>query len=77
VSRRAHFTVPLRFDGKPSAKVTIEVTDANTYFKVRPFRRKRTYEMLLADVAEIVAWRVVKAEAREKLRAKKARRAAR
>lgn len=76
MSRRAHFVVPMRFDGVHRLTVTIEVTDANSYFKVRPYRRRRAYEMLLGDVAQFVAERVIKAEAREKLRAKKARRAA-
>lgn len=62
--RRAHFntTWSPRFDGTRVCTVTIEVRDLNTFLIVRPFRRRRTYELLLGDVAQIVAERVSKAE---------------
>lgn len=72
--RRAHFTVAMSFDGTRQSKVTIEQTDSAVYFTVRPYRRRRRYEMLLSDVAQIVAERVIKTEAAEKRKAKAAKR---
>lgn len=72
--RPARFKVAGQFDGVPSATVTI----ADGLFTVRPFGRRRVYELRLADVARGVLYDVIKAElaarAREK-RNKKGRRA--
>ncbi len=43
-------------------------------FKVRPLRRRRSYDLDLATVAKLVVQRIIIAEFREKQAAKKARR---
>jgi hypothetical protein len=78
VSRRraAHFSVDGGPFGKPKerkATVTIEAG----MFRVRPLRRRRTYDLTLADVARFVYERVCRAELAEEKRAKAAERAAR
>lgn len=65
---RARVRVFGRFDGTDGATVTI----TDQLFSVRPSRRRRTYTLLLADVARSVIFDVVRAE----LRAKKAEKAA-
>lgn len=68
---KAKFKTYGRFDGANTATVTI---DRNAdLFSVRPLRRKREYTLPLAVIAEMVIWRIVKAEAAEKLAAKKRR----
>ncbi len=64
ISRKAHFTAVGRFDGERVARVTILVDDdtSRSVFSVRPFRRRRSYELPLADVAQLVLERVVRAE---------------
>lgn len=47
---------------------TVEVDRISGLVRVRPYRRRRTYELHLGDVAEMIAWRVAKAEAAEKRR---------
>lgn len=56
--RPARFKVSEAIDGAPSATVTI----AGGLFTVRPFGRRRVYELRLADVARGVLFDVVKAE---------------
>lgn len=74
MARRAHFKVPWHFDGTYAVTVSVELTDFGTsYFRVRPHRRRRGYELTLAEVAQIVAERVIKAEAKEKLRNRRRR----
>lgn len=71
----AHFTCYWHFDGTSQATVSID-RGAGT-FEVRPYRRKKSYTLPLAFIAEIVATRCIKAEVLrkrlEKARAKKAR----
>lgn len=69
--RPARFKVSGPIDGAPSATVTI----AGGLFIVRPFGRRRVYELRLADVARGVLFDVVKAElaARRAKRNRKAR----
>lgn len=62
MTRARRFTVWGRFDGARSAKITITDSPAGPLFSVRPFRRRRAYELLLADVAAWTLARVVKAE---------------
>lgn len=63
------FKMERRFDAAPGVTVTID--RASETFTVRPFRRKREYTLPLFVVAEMVWWRIVKAEAAEKLAAKR------
>lgn len=67
--RPARFKVKGQFDGAPSATITI----ADGLFIVRPFGRRRVYELRLADVARGVLYDVIKAElaARAKARSRK------
>lgn len=69
---RASFAVYWRFDGTNQGTVTVD-RSAGT-FSVRPYRRRRAYELPLAFVAQLVAERIIKAEAAEKRAAAKARR---
>ncbi len=69
---RALFPVYWRFDRTTQGTVTID-RGAGT-FSVRPYRRRRAYELPLAFVAQLVAERIIKSEAREKLAARKAKR---
>lgn len=69
---KSRFKLEGRFDQAPGVTITID-RGANL-FSVRPLRRKREYVLPLRDVAEMVFFRIVKAEAAEKLAAKKARR---
>ncbi len=48
------------FDGVAEATVTMD--RARGLFTVRPLRRRRSFELPLSTVAEMVMWRVVKAE---------------
>lgn len=69
----AHFRVyGANFDGAHEATVSIDRELG--LFTVRPLRRKRTYELPFSAVAEIVLWRVLKAELAQKKREKAARR---
>lgn len=68
----ARFKVLGPFDGAPSATVTI----AGGLFIVRPFGRRRVYELRLADVARGVLYDVVKAELERAARARRNARAA-
>ncbi len=70
--KKAHFTIAWNFDGTKSATVTIN-RRAGT-FEVRPFRRRKSYVLPLADVADIVAHRIAKAAVRAKLSKRRARR---
>jgi hypothetical protein len=58
VRARARVRIVGRFNGASSATVTI----VGGLFSVRPFRRRRAYELPLADVAERVIFDVVRAE---------------
>ena len=69
---RSKFKIAGRFDGASGATVTID--RGAMLFSVRPLRRHREYTLPLTDVAEMVLWRIVKAEAAQKLAEKKARR---
>jgi hypothetical protein len=69
---KSKFRVDGRMDGANGATVTID--RGVGLFSVRPLRRKREYTLPLKDVAEMVLWRIVKAEANEKLKLKKLRR---
>lgn len=73
--RRANFRVRGRFDGNDSATVTIEWHSPTVaFFKVRPLRRRRFFELSLTDVARGVVYDVVKRELADRKRAKGKRR---
>jgi hypothetical protein len=67
--RRARFRVFGRFDGATAA--TVEVDRAAGLFTVRPLRRRRTFTLPLAAVAEMVIWRIVRAEVAERRAARR------
>lgn len=56
------FRVYLRLDGASEATVTIHPVQGGFLFSVRPKGKRREYTLSLAQVAEIVAWRVAKIE---------------
>ncbi len=69
--RAAHFRVVGRFDGATSATVTIEYHDAGVaFFRVRPLRRRRAFELGLADIARGVIFDVTKRELAERRKAR-------
>ena len=69
------YPVVARLDGagRPS-EGTVSVDRSSLLFTVRPFRRRRTYTLHLADVATMVVQRILRAELAEKSAAKKAAR---
>lgn len=63
MSARAHFRVVGRLDSAGplvAGKVTIDRRAG--LFAVRPMRRRRTYELPLSTVAEMVVARIIRAE---------------
>lgn len=60
----ARFKVYWRFDG--TSEGTVEIDRASGVFSVRPHRRHKAYELPLAFVAQVIAERVIKAEAFKK-----------
>lgn len=60
----ARFSIQWRFDGTDQGTVSIN-RGAGT-FSVRPHRRHKDYVLPLAEVAQIVAERIIKAEAFKK-----------
>ena len=68
----AHFRVIARLDGPTATVGTVTIDRARGLFTVRPLRRRRTYELRLADVADMVVARVIRAEIKERRAARKA-----
>lgn len=66
---RARFKVTGDFNKAKSA--TVVISRLGGVFSVRPFRRRKTYALPLVEVAQMVVWRIVKAEAEAKLLAKR------
>lgn len=60
------------YDGPREA--TVEIDRGPGIFKVRPLRRRKTFELPLSYVAEMVMWSVLRADAREKNALKRAKR---
>lgn len=64
--RRAHFRVVARADGPRMGPVTVTISQVgeqpDALISVRPLRRKRTFDMPLAHVAQLVVERVIRAE---------------
>lgn len=75
--RPSHFSVLARLDGVRTQRGTVTVERSVDLFVVRPLRRRRTYEMPLSIVAQMVVERVIRKELAEKKAAKKAARRAR
>jgi hypothetical protein len=72
MARLARFKIYGRFNGASAATVTIDrSTDIVT---VRPLRRRKTYEMTLGGIAEMIIYKVIQQEIREKNKDKKKRR---
>jgi len=69
--RPARARVAIHVDGAREATITID--RAAGLFMVRPLRRKKFYELPLSVVAEMVIWKCVKAEVREKKAKKRVR----
>lgn len=70
--RRARFRIVGRLDG--ATQGTVEIDRAAGLFTVRPFRRRKTATLPLVTVAEMVLWRIARADAAEKRAARKRRR---
>ncbi len=68
----SHFKVSGQFNGARTATVTIDRELG--LITVRPYKRRKTYELPLAWAAETIIWHVIKVEAAEKRAAKKAAR---
>jgi len=66
---KSRFKVSGSFNGVYEASVVID--RGSGVMTVRPSRRRTTYELPLSTVAEIVMWRIIKAEAAAKLKAKR------
>lgn len=68
--RRSHFSdIPLHLDGQAKVKVTVEQrASGDGLVTVRPLHGRRAYTLPLAVVAEIIAFKVAKAEALERVR---------
>jgi hypothetical protein len=76
--RPSRFRVYGRFDSASAVQVATITIDRDTkVFKVRPLRRRRSYDLDLATVAAIVCQKVIAYEVMEKRRAKAERRRAR
>lgn len=69
---RAHFPVVARLDRPFESKGTVTIDRRSGLFTVRPQRRRRTYELTLADVASMVVARVIRAEVLARRLARKA-----
>jgi len=72
MSSVARFKVSGRnFNGKRDA--TVEIDRGTNMVRVRPFHFRKTYDLLLEDIAEIVIMRCIKADiaAKKAIRRKK------
>lgn len=65
----SRFKIYGSFNGKTEA--TVSINRQNNLVSVRPKHFKKTYELRLEDVAEIIIWRCIKAEMNEKKKAKR------
>lgn len=71
----SHFRIVAKLDGCGRSHVegTVTIHRGVGLFTVRPLRRRRTYELPLADVADMVVARVIRAEVLERKAARKAK----
>ena len=66
----ARFKTIGQFDQSYIQNATIEIDRNADLISVRPKGRRRTYTLPLSAVAEIICWRVIRAELLEKKREK-------
>lgn len=66
----ARFKTIGQFDQSYIQPATIEIDRGANLISVRPKGRRRTYTLPLSSVAEIICWRVIRAELLEKKREK-------
>ena len=69
---KSKFKIDGKFD--QAAGVTVIIDRGANLFSVKPYRRRREYTLPLRDVAEMVFFRIAKAEANEKLANRRRRR---
>lgn len=75
MSRVARFRVYGRFDVASGAQeATVEVDRGTNVIRVRPKRRRRTYDLDLATVASIICEKVIRYELAEKKRLRREKR---
>jgi len=72
---KSHFKVVGKFTGAGFAPTEAAVTidRESGIFSVRERRRRRVYSLHLSAVAQLVVWRLIEAEARERRDAKRRR----
>lgn len=68
----ARFRIPIDFDGARLA--TVEIDRDALLFNVKLYRRRKVFTLPLSMIAQIVCWKIVKAELNEKAKNKKAKR---
>lgn len=74
MSRVARFKVFGRLDRASGAtSATVEIDRATNIVTVRPFRRRKTYQMTLGELADWICAQNIRAEIREKRAARAAR----
>lgn len=66
----ARFKTIGQFDQSYMQHGTVEVDRDHNLISVRPKGRRRTYTLPLSAVAEIICWKVIRAELAEKKRQK-------
>lgn len=65
-----HFRVIGRLDGTGGVRPGTVTISPDGFFRVRPLRRKRVYELTLSDVADMVCRRIIINEHLAKKRAR-------
>lgn len=79
--RLAHFKTIAKTDGPCHTSATVTIDRASELISVRPRKRRRTYTLPLSAVAEMIVYRVIRAEVliarKEKAAAHKADRGSR
>jgi len=73
-NRKAKFKVYSTRAYNSRSEATVIIDRANNLISVKPFRQRREYQLRLEDVAAIICDRVILAERKEKMAAKKLKR---
>lgn len=69
---RARFKVTSdKADFNKATSATVVISRLGGVFSVRPHRQRKTYALPLAEVAQMVMWRILRAEAEAKMLAKR------